>query len=93
MSSWLNFGDRTATNEMMSISYYRSAAHLQRFAHGPSHRAGWEWWNEMVKKYSYLGIMHEIYSVPKHNWENVYVNYHPTGFGESYAALNLGWKW
>jgi hypothetical protein len=25
--------------------------------------------------------MHELYQVPKSNWESIYVNYHPTGLG------------
>lgn len=83
MSSWLNFGDRAASNEIMTVSYFRSAAHLHHFARGPSHRAGWDWWNKMVKQHSYMGIMHEIYSAPKRSWENVYINYHPTGLCES----------
>lgn len=88
MSSWLNFGDRAASNEIMTVSYFRSAAHLHHFARGPSHRAGWDWWNKMVKKHPYMGIMHEIYSAPKQSWENVYVNYHPTGLCES--PMHLG---
>lgn len=79
MSSWLNFGDRAASNEIMTVSYYRSLAHLHHFALGPSHRAGWNWWNKTVKEHPHLGIMHEVYTVPKNGWENVYVNYHPTG--------------
>ena len=87
MSSWLNFGDRAASNEIMTVSYFRSAAHLHHFARAPSHRAGWDWWNQMVKRHSYMGIMHEIYSAPKQSWENVYINYHPTGLCESPSSL------
>ena len=87
MSSWLNFGDRTASNELMTLSYYRSAAHLNHFARGPSHRAGWNWWNKMVKDHPHLGTMHEVYGVPKQGWESVYINYHPTGLGKSRETL------
>lgn len=41
----------------------------------------------MVKKHSYMGIMHEIFSAPKQGWENVYINYHPTGLYESQDYL------
>lgn len=88
MSSWLNFGDRAATNEILTVFYFRSAVHLHHFARGPSHRAGWDWWNKMVKKHPYMGIMHEIYSVPKQRWENVYINYHPTGLCESQVIFS-----
>ncbi|KAI9877777.1 MAG: hypothetical protein M1830_000492 [Pleopsidium flavum] len=89
MSSWLNFGDRAASNEIMTVSYYRSAAHLHHFARGPSHRAGWDWWNKMVKEHPYLGIMHEVYAVPKQGWESVYINYHPTGLGKFGNTLEM----
>ena len=31
--------------------------------------------------------MHEAYYSPKKEWENIYVNSHPTGFGESICPL------
>ncbi|KAI9773100.1 MAG: hypothetical protein M1840_008221 [Geoglossum simile] len=77
-SSWLST-DRPATNEVTTIFYFRSFAHLHKFAHSPSHRKGWTWWNANLAKQPHIGIMHELYQVSKSNWESIYVNYHPTG--------------
>jgi hypothetical protein len=35
-----------------------------------------------VKSYPWLAIGHEVYAAPKRRWENVYVNFHATNFGE-----------
>ena len=64
------------------ISYWKDLASLQAFANGPTHRAGWDWWIGLGKKYPHIGIMHEVYAVPKHHWENIYVNFQPFGMGE-----------
>ena len=32
----------------------------------------------------HLGIMHELYMVPKGGWENIYHNFRPIGMGEFY---------
>jgi Domain of unknown function (DUF4188) len=81
-STWLST-DRPATNEIATICYFRSVVHLHKFAHSPSHREGWTWWNTNLAKHRHIGIMHELYQVPKSNWENIYINYHPTGLGMS----------
>jgi hypothetical protein len=35
-----------------------------------------------VKRYPWLAIGHGVYAVPKGRWENVYVNFHASNFGE-----------
>ncbi|MCJ1314665.1 hypothetical protein MMC25_008347 [Agyrium rufum] len=72
----------TASNAILSISYWRSMAHLQAFALGKSHREGWDWFSKNTRRYPHLGIMHETYSVPARRWENVYVNFEEWGMGE-----------
>lgn len=78
MSSWSSNTDRSSGNEFLTISYWRSVDDIHRFAHSPVHREAWDWWNKTYKQHPYLAIMHEIYCVPKKQWESIYVNYHPT---------------
>lgn len=70
-------------NALVTISYWKDIEHLHGFAHGPTHRLGWDWWAAQNKKYPHIGIMHETYAVPKGAWENIYQNCHPIGMGES----------
>lgn len=70
-------------NALVTISYWKDIEHLHAFAHGPTHRLGWDWWAAQNKKYPHIGIMHETYAVPKGAWENIYQNCHPIGMGES----------
>lgn len=73
--------DRDSGNSMCWISYWKSFDHLMAFAHGEAHRKGWDMFNKFNKIHKHLGIMHELYSVPKGNWETMYINYEPFGFG------------
>jgi len=41
---------RDSNNTILSLSYWSSVAELHEFARGGSHRAGWNWWNAIVKK-------------------------------------------
>ena len=65
---------------MVWISYWKDMDHLRAFAHGDAHRAGWDWYNAF-SGHLYIGIMHEIYSVPKGHWENIYHHFRPFGMG------------
>lgn len=76
-----------AGNAIITISYWRSIEHLHAFAHGDAHRAGWDWWNRTIKQHDHLGIMHETFAVPANGWENIYVNFHPIGMGETSHLL------
>lgn len=80
---YLNAGDRPSSSELLSIFYFRSYEDVHKFAVGPTHRAGWDWYNRVTKQYTHLGIYHELYQVPAGSWENVYVNSAPTLFGRS----------
>ena len=91
MSTWLGAGERPASNEYATISYWRSTEDIHQFALSPIHRDTWNWWNNTVKEHSHLGIMHEIFEVPKHNgWEGIYANYHPTGLAATTRLVNTG---
>ena len=73
--------ERTRANETMVILYFRTHAGLDSFAHSPLHREAWDWWNKTFKQHPDVGIMHEVYEVPRGKWENIYVNYHRSGIG------------
>jgi len=80
MSAWLGAGERAACNEYATISYWRSIEDIHQWALSPMHRDAWNWWNKTLSKHSNLGIMHEVFEIPKrHGWEGIYANYHPTG--------------
>ncbi|KAF2423408.1 hypothetical protein EJ08DRAFT_596166 [Tothia fuscella] len=72
------------------IGYFKTVQHLHDFAHGPLHRDAWNWWNKNAKDMPHLGIYHEIYDVPKHSWEAVYVHCPPIGLAQ--AQLEVGDK-
>ena len=65
----------------MFISYWRSLADVQAYAHGPKHREAWRWWEKTIKQHDAIGIMHEVYEADKGHWESVYMNFQPTGLG------------
>lgn len=69
-------------NVLVTISYWKSIEHLHAFAHGPTHRLGWDWWAAQNKKYPHIGIMHETYGVPAGGWENIYQNFQPFGMAQ-----------
>ena len=63
----------------MTVYYFRTKAGLDKFVQSPAHRAGWDWWNKTVKQHPDISIMHELYEIKAGSWENVYINYKPTG--------------
>jgi hypothetical protein len=78
-TSWTSCSHRATTNEILIVLYFRTNNGLHNWAHSPAHREGWEWWNKTYKQHPHIGIMHEVYEAPKGHWENIYVNYHPSG--------------
>lgn len=71
-----------ASTTFITLSYWKNLASLHDFALSPTHRAGWDWWNRTIKDNGHIGIMHEVYAVPKGHWENIYVNFRPFGMGQ-----------
>ncbi len=51
------------------------------FAHAPLHRNAWTWWEKTIKAHAFIGVNHEIYEAEAGHWENVYLNFQPTGLG------------
>lgn len=67
----------------MVVQYWRSAEHLQRYAHDPDreHRPAWLRFFQQSWKDGAVGICHETYLVPAGSYETVYGNVPPTGLG------------
>lgn len=65
----------------LTISYWKSVAHVHEYALGHKHRAALRWYIEQGEKIKHVGIFHEVYQVPKGGWEAVYVNWQPVLLG------------
>lgn len=83
--------DENGAREFNFISYWRSVEDLHEYAHSPLHREAWQWWERTLKENDYLGINHEIFEANPGHWENVYVNFQPTGMGAT-TVLRKGDK-
>lgn len=91
-TQWLNCGDRTTTNELLLIGYFRSVDDIHALAHNAVHRAPWKWWNESKKKLDHITLTHEIFSCDAGNWENIFINSSPTHLGST-AVKGEDGKW
>jgi hypothetical protein len=90
MSNWVACGERSTNNESATISYWRSVEDIHRWALSPDHREAWNWWNDNYDRLKHVGIMHEIYQVPKSGgWEAIYANYAPTGLAATTKAVTI----
>lgn len=58
--------------------YFRSSEDVQAYATGPLHRKAMIWWSKHVAQYPHIGIFHELYHVPRKNWETLYGQMKPT---------------
>jgi hypothetical protein len=72
----------------MTVLYFRTRAGLEAFAHSPSHREGWDWWNKKSKDLSHIAIYHETYECQPGSWETIYINSVPTLLGEYLPTLH-----
>ncbi|GAB3238617.1 DUF4188 domain-containing protein [Glycomyces halotolerans] len=72
---------------IMVVQYWRSADHLERFAHSPdhAHRGFWKWFNGNVKDNGDVGLWHELYEVPAGAWETSYINMPTYGLAKATA--------
>lgn len=78
-SRYLGSGERTDSNEVMSMVYFENEDYLYQYARSPLHSKAAKWWRETEQKHKHIGILHEVFSCPKKNWEAVYINYNPVG--------------
>ncbi|KAK8859418.1 hypothetical protein PGQ11_010152 [Apiospora arundinis] len=90
---YLAANERETGNQLMMLSYFRSADDVHAFAHGPIHRKAWEWWTDITQKHPHLSIRHELYMVPAGHWENIAINSHPTGLSGMNVSVRCedGW--
>ncbi|KAF2153745.1 hypothetical protein K461DRAFT_311814 [Myriangium duriaei CBS 260.36] len=70
-SVWMGT-ERTTSTHLMNIMYFKSAAHVHEYAHGPLHREAWTWWYNNIKDLKEMSIYHELYEVPSGNYEAIY---------------------
>ena len=68
---------------LMVLQYWRSAAHLQAYAHASDkiHLPAWQAFNRQIGSQGDVGIWHETYVVPSGHAESVYVNMPRYGLG------------
>ena len=93
MTSWTNTADRKTQNELMNVGYFKTVEGLHAFAHSDHHMKGWKWWNANYKQWPHMSIWHEVYHVPKGNWESIYVNSHITGLPSTRVKTDDGlWR-
>lgn len=103
ISTW-RATERRSNNTIMIIAYFRDADGLNRFAHDPVHRDGWDWYLRFAKKEgnSHIGIFHETFVTRPGDYETIYVDCPPMllgganvrvegGAGEKAAADGEAW--
>ncbi|KAL7933185.1 hypothetical protein V8C35DRAFT_305125 [Trichoderma chlorosporum] len=91
-SSYRSSNERLTSNTIMTTVYFRTVEDIDRFAHGPLHRETWDWFAGLTKSHPHLSIMHEVYSSPKKNWENIFLNYHRTAVGKILQPVIINGK-
>jgi hypothetical protein len=79
LSARAHFGLRN----LVSVQYWKSASHLQEFAHASdkTHLPEWRAFNKGIGSSGDVGIWHETYVVPRGQYESVYVNMPRYGLG------------
>jgi len=82
--------DERNAMEFLFISYWRNIDDLLLFAHSPLHREAWIWLEKTTRDHAYIGFNHEIYEAPPGHWENIYMNFQPTGLGATTVLRKKG---
>ncbi len=72
------------------VTYWRSHAHLQRYAHDELHRATWLDYYRRENAGAAVGIWHETYAVPAASYEAIYVNMPRLGLGRAKRLARVG---
>lgn len=77
--------DVRGANQLMLLSYWRSAEDILKYSQSPLHKDAWTWWDKEVNKdassIQHIGISHEIFEAPRSRWESVSMNFQPTRLG------------
>ena len=76
----------------LSLQYWRSFDHLERFARGPDlpHLKAWRRWNREIRDSGDVGIWHETYTVGPGSVEAIYGNMPPFGLAAATALVPVG---
>lgn len=82
ISNW-RAAERQSNNSLMIVAYFRDVDSLNKFAHDPIHREGWDWYLRFAKKEgnSHIGIFHETFVTRPGDYETIYVDCPPTLLG------------
>jgi hypothetical protein len=74
------------------VSYWRSAADVQRFASDPDapHAAAWREFTRKVGASGLVGVWHELYTVHRGEYEAVYANMPRFGLGSALDHIPVG---
>jgi fumigallin biosynthesis monooxygenase-like protein len=72
------------------VLYWRSHAHLQKYAHDEMHRAAWLHYYQRAHASTAVGIWHETYIVPAVSYEAMYVNMPRLGLGRARKLTPVG---
>ncbi|OHF04296.1 hypothetical protein CORC01_00635 [Colletotrichum orchidophilum] len=80
VSNWLGT-DGPRNNSLLNIYYFRDVEGLNKFAHDPIHRKGWDWYNSFKQQHSHIGIYHENFVTNAGQYETIYGNMKPLLLG------------
>ena len=80
-STWRADQERGVQNQILFIMYFRTPEGMAKFAEAKAHREGWNWYNKA--KLPFIGIMHEVFTMPKKAYESIYLNCYPNLMGAS----------
>lgn len=77
------------SNPLVMVQYWRSAAHLRRFAAGRElpHLPAWTEYNRRIRASNAVGVWHELYVVEPGQHESLYVNMAPFGLGAAFGVV------
>ena len=78
-------GQLGGLRDLWVLQYWKSAEHLQAYAHAADkvHLPAWQAFNSAVGSSGDVGIWHETYVVPASHMESIYLNMPPFGLGQA----------
>jgi heme-degrading monooxygenase HmoA len=72
------------------LQYWRSYEDLQRYADASRHQHAFQYYFRQQYKSGALGIFHETYVVPAHNYEAIFVHMPEFGLGAALSRIPAG---
>lgn len=93
MTQWLNSGDRTSSNELLAIGYFRSVEDIHALAHHAVHAAAWSYWTKHRTGMPYITLTHEIFAAQPGQWEAIFLNSKPTCLGSTMVKTPSDGMW